>query len=105
MGRCVRRTKKVARIVAKQLTPIGMSLIADLVGITAHTDWSSAEKREIAVGMAQGGLKRAGIDAKEAAIRLAVEYAVNALKSSAEALDDLGQVDDDEIDELVPTEV
>ena len=95
MGRCARRTKKIIRVIAMSLTPIGVKLIGTVVGLVATTDWSNDEKREVAVDMARGAIKDAGIEAKETAIRTAIEVAVAALKDGSEALADLGELEAD----------
>ena len=102
MGRCARRAKKVGRVVAKALKPAGLALIADTVGLVASTDWSSHDKRELAYQLAKARLKQAGIEAEQAAVRLGIEYSVNAMNASADALADIGAVDDLDIDEVLP---
>lgn len=100
MGRCARRVKSIAKSFQRQLTPVGVKLIGDLVGIVAETDWTSDEKRERAVDMAKAQLKARGIEAKETAIRAAIEASVAALKEGQAALAELGQGDDADVAEL-----
>lgn len=100
MGRCARRTKRIIRVIATSLTPIGVKLIGTIVGLVATTDWSNDAKREAAVDMARGAIKDAGIEAKETAVRTAIEVAVAALKDGQEALADIGTLDADDAQEL-----
>ena len=96
MGACGRRVKSIVKGVARELTPVGVALIGDIVGITAETDWTNDEKRENAVALAKSALRQRGIEARESAIRAGVEGAVTALKDGQEALAELGQMDDDD---------
>jgi len=98
MGACAKRTKKIIKGIAKQLTPLGVALIGDIVGLVATTEWSSDKKREDAVDMAKGAFEARAIQAKETAIRATVEIAVAALKEGQDALNDLGQATEAEID-------
>jgi len=100
MGRCAKRTKRIVKTIAKSLTPVGVKLVGTVVGLVATTDWSNEQKREAAVAMAKGAIKEAGIEAKETAIRATVEVAVAALKDGQEALEDLGELDDGDAEEL-----
>ena len=100
MVRCARRTKKIIKTIGKSLTPVGVKLIGDVVGLVATTDWSNDQKREAAVDMAKGALKAAGNEAKETAIRATVEVAVSALKQGETALAELGTVGADDEQEL-----
>lgn len=100
MGACAKRTKKIVKGIARELTPVGVALIGDIVGIVATTDWSNDEKRRAAVDMAQGSLKGRGIEARESAIRATVEAAVTALKDGESALAELGQADESDQDEI-----
>lgn len=93
MGKCARRTKKIIKVIGKSLTPVGVGLIGNIVGLIAGTDWSNSEKRERAVDMAKAALREASITAKETAIRTVVEVSVAALKQGTDALADLGQLD------------
>lgn len=100
MGKCARRTKKIVKAIAKELTPPGVRLIATIVEIVATTDWTNSDKRERAVEMASGALKAAGTEAKEVAIRAAVEASVAALKQGQDALAELGEPDEDDAAEI-----
>ena len=90
MGKCARRTKKFVKKVAKVLTPVGIRLIGNIVGIVGTTKWSNDEKRDVAFDLAKGSLVAAGIEAKEAAIRVAIEASADALKDGQAALEELG---------------
>ena len=98
---CKQRTVKIAKRFAQMLTPIAVRYIADTVGILEGTDWSNDEKREIAVTLGRSRLNQLGLDAKEGAIRVAVEVAVDALKEGADALGELG--DDDSATPITET--
>jgi hypothetical protein len=100
MGVCKKRTIKIAKTIARALTPAGVRLIGDIVGIVASTDWANSEKRKNAVDMASGALKVRGIEARESIIRAAVEASVVALKDGAEALAELGAADEDDVVEI-----
>lgn len=100
MGRCAKRTKKIIKAFARELTPIGVRLIGDAVGLASTTDWSNDEKRENAVAMARGAIKSRGLEAKETAIRAAVEMSVAALKQGQEALSELGKPDEEDAAEI-----
>lgn len=96
MGACARRTKRVVKAVAKQLAPEGIKIIGTVVGALADAKISNQEKRAVAVQVGQ-----AVTDAKEWAVRAAVEAAVGALKDGEEKLrefSEVGQADQDEID-------
>ena len=97
MGRCAKRTKRIVKGIAKGMTPIGMKLIGNIVGLVANTDWSNDEKRERSVEMGKAAIRQAGIDAKEYMIRASVEAAVAALKEGESALQELGAPDDDDV--------
>jgi len=101
MARCKRRVKKIAGTVARALQPTGMKLIANIVGIVANTDWTNDQKREASVQLAAAALKRAGDDAKESMIRLAVETSVMALKEGEVALGELGEIDEASVEEAL----
>ena len=96
MGKCAKRTKSIIKHAARALTPIGIGLIGDIVGIVATTDWANDEKRENAVAMARGAFKARGIEARGNAIRLGVEAAVAALTQGQEALAELGTMEPDD---------
>ena len=100
MGACKRRTVKIVKAIAKELAPPGVRLIGSIVEIVATTEWTNEEKRERAVEMAKGALKNAGNEAREVAIRAAVEASVVALKDGQEALAELGQVDAEDAAEI-----
>ena len=100
MGRCAKRTKRIVKAIAMSLTPVGVKLIGQVVGLVATTDWSNEAKREAAVDMARGAIKAAGVEAKETAIRATVEVAVAALKDGQEALDELGSIDTADTEEV-----
>ncbi len=89
-----RRFKAVGMAVGRALSPIGVKLIASIVGSLAGTNLGSSEKREAAVAAAKVSLKLAGIEAKESMIRLTTEYSVSALQQGASALEDLGNMED-----------
>lgn len=96
-GRCKKRMINVAKVVAKELSPIGVKLIATITGIVGTTDWSSDEKREKAVEMAKGALKSRAIEAKESTIRLATEASVTALKQAGEWVEEAGDLPDEDL--------
>lgn len=100
MGACARRTKKIVKAIGKQLTPIGIALIGDIVGIVATTEWENDVKRETAVDMARGALKARAIEARETAIRATIEVAVSALKDGEDALRELGAADAADVAEM-----
>lgn len=100
MGACGRRVKKIVKGIARELTPVGVGLIGQIVEIVATTEWTNEEKRERAVEMSKGALESALIDAKESAIRGTVELCVSTLKDGEEALRELGQADADDEAEI-----
>lgn len=100
MGACKKRTIKIAKTIARALSPVGVRLIGDIVGIVASTDWTNEQKRENAVDLAKGALETRGIEARESIVRAAVEASVVALKDGAEALAELGAPDDDDVAEI-----
>ncbi len=96
MGRCARRTKKGIKRIAKSLTPVGVKLIGMLVGIAEDTEMSGMQKRRMVVAAGKAALG----DAKENAIRAAVALAVDALTDGRDALADLGDLDDADVEEV-----
>lgn len=96
MGRCARRTRKIVKSIASELTPAGVRFIADTVNVLEGTDWESQQKREMAVSIVKARFSALKIEAREVAIRAGVEAAVAALKDGAEAIADLGDPDHDE---------
>jgi len=100
VGRCGRRTKKIAKVVGRALSPVGVKLLADVTGLVASTDWTNDQKREASFELGRAALKQAGIEAKESFIRLGIETAVIALKDGQDALADLGQADDADVAEF-----
>ncbi len=89
-----RRLKQISLVVARALSPVGIKLIASIVGTLKKTDLSDEAKREAAVAAGKVSLKLAGIDAKESVIRLVTEYSVAGLQQGADALEDIGNMED-----------
>lgn len=100
MGKCARRTKRGIKAIAKSLTPVGIKLIGNIVGLVAKTEWDSATKRRTAYELAKENLKAAGIEAKGAAIRATTELMVAGLEDGVETLKDFGEVDPADAQEI-----
>ncbi len=84
--RCGRVTKKILRKVGRELKPLGLRLIGEIVGHIATTGLSSSEKREAAMAASKASLKAAGIEAQTHMIGLALEFAVTAGKQGEGAV-------------------
>ena len=99
MGKCARRVKRIGKTVARALTPVGVKLIADMVGIVQQTEWHSAQKRRAALDLSQAALRSRGIEARESLVRLAIETSVAALKEGEEALAELGEAEAEDLED------
>ena len=92
-GKCKRATIRVGKILLASVTVPGFRFIAGIVEILQQTDFSSSEKRHLAMQLAIAEAKNAGREAKEGAIRAAIEISVAALKQGSEEVLALGTLD------------
>lgn len=90
MGACKRTTIRIAKEIARAVSPAGVRFIASIVQIVAQTDWTNDEKRENAVALAQAEARAAGREVRESAIRATVEAAVVGLKKLGSEIEELG---------------
>ena len=77
---------------------MAQGFIADTVGLLQNTDWTNHEKRAVAIKLAEAKMVQRGEEAKEGAIRAAIEISVGALKQGGTALAELGDEFDDDRD-------
>ena len=92
-GKCKRATIKVGKALLAAISPVGFRFIASIVEILQQTDFSSSEKRRIALELAIAEAKSAGREVKETGIRAAIEISVAALKLGAEEVQALGSLE------------
>lgn len=90
---CKKVTIRIGKILLAAVSPIGFRFIASTVEVLEQTDFTNKEKRDLALKLAIAEAKKSGREAKEGAIRAAVEISVAALKEGAEQVKLLGTLD------------